>query len=94
MYQRVFFGTVDNPSNLNLKDLSKREWAFLVPIVIFIVWIGIHPSTFTNISENSTRKLVNKIENVKFGITPYPELLNKSNLKTNSNQINNNKIGK
>ncbi len=94
MYQRVFFGTVDNPSNLNLKDLSKREWAFLVPIVIFIVWIGLHPSTFTNISENSTRKLVNKIENVKFGITPYPELLKNSNLKTNSNQINNNKIGK
>lgn len=74
MYQRVFFGTNDNPANHNLKDLTKREWATLVPLVIFIVWIGVYPSTFTNYSENSTRKLINKIEKQKFNRIPFPEI--------------------
>ncbi len=94
MFQRVFFGTNDNPANHTLKDLTKREWTILIPIVIFIVWIGIYPSTFTNISENSTRKLVNKIEQVKFNRTPYPELDKYiDNLKTDKsvqNKQNNN----
>ncbi len=43
----------------------------MVPIVIFIVWIGVYPSTFLKISENSTRLLVNKIELLKFGKSTY-----------------------
>jgi NADH-quinone oxidoreductase subunit M len=68
------FGTNDNPKNQGLKDLTKKEWATLVPIVIFIVWIGVFPRTFLNISENSSRRLVNKIMFIKTGIKPYMEL--------------------
>lgn len=71
MFQRVMFGRTDNPANHNLKDLNGKEWATLIPIVIFIVWIGIYPKTFLGVSENSTRKLVNKLEMIKFGKTPY-----------------------
>ncbi|MCO5252090.1 MAG: NADH-quinone oxidoreductase subunit M [Candidatus Kapabacteria bacterium] len=71
MFQRVMFGTNDNPKNYNLKDMNKREWTMMVPIVIFIVWIGVYPSTFLKISENSTRLLVNKIELLKFGKSTY-----------------------
>lgn len=78
MFQRVFFGTNDNPSNHNLKDLNKIEWTILVPIVIFIIWIGVHPNTFLQISENSTKKIVNKIEIVKFNRIAYPEILQDS----------------
>ncbi|MFA6571631.1 MAG: NADH-quinone oxidoreductase subunit M [Bacteroidota bacterium] len=74
MFQRVMFGTNDNPKNQGLKDLTKKEWATLVPIVIFIVWIGVFPRTFLNISENSSRRLVNKIMFIKTGIKPYMEL--------------------
>ena len=69
MYQRVMYGTNSNPKNHNLKDLSKREWATLVPIVIFIVWIGVYPNTFLRLSENSTKTLVHKLEKIKFGRT-------------------------
>ncbi|HPD33529.1 MAG TPA: NADH-quinone oxidoreductase subunit M [Candidatus Kapabacteria bacterium] len=74
MFQRVFYGTNDNPANAHLKDLTKREWAMLVPIVIFIVWIGVHPKTFLNVSESSTKALVNKIETVKFGKGSSPQM--------------------
>ena len=71
MYRRVMFGTIDNPANENLKDLTRREWTALVPLVIFIVWIGVYPMTFLDVSENSTRKLVNKLEMIKFGKKPF-----------------------
>ena len=71
MWQRVMFGTNDNPANQTLKDINKREWLILVPIVIFIVWIGIYPKSFTSWSETSTQKLVNKIEMLKSGTSKY-----------------------
>jgi len=66
MFQRVMFGTIDNPANKNLPDLNAKEWSMLVPIVVFIVWIGLYPTSFLNISDSYTKQLVNKIELIKF----------------------------
>jgi len=71
MFQRVMFGENANPKNHHLKDINKREWAMLVPIVIFIVWIGVYPQTFMNLSENSSKALVNKLYKEKFGTKPF-----------------------
>ncbi|HRI32022.1 MAG TPA: NADH-quinone oxidoreductase subunit M, partial [Candidatus Kapabacteria bacterium] len=71
MFQRVMFGTNDNPHNQHLKDLSKREYAMLIPMVIFIVWIGVYPKSFMQFSENSTKALVGKLETLKFGTSAY-----------------------
>ncbi len=45
MYQRVMFGT-PNSTNESLPDLNPRELAVLLPILLFIVWIGVYPNTF------------------------------------------------
>ncbi|MBQ6269401.1 MAG: NADH-quinone oxidoreductase subunit M, partial [Bacteroidetes bacterium] len=71
MWQRVMFGTVDNPKNKELKDINKREWAMFVSIIIFIVWIGLHPTTFMNKSESYSKQLAAKIELVKSGQQNY-----------------------
>jgi NADH-quinone oxidoreductase subunit M len=71
MFQRVFYGTVTNPANNSLKDVNLKEKFMLVPLVVFIVWIGIYPTTFTKISEYSTRALINKLEIQKFGKAGY-----------------------
>ncbi|MDC1068654.1 NADH-quinone oxidoreductase subunit M [Candidatus Kapabacteria bacterium] len=65
MFQRVFLGTITHEENKSLKDITKREWAMLVPLVIFIVWLGVYPSTFLKLSDISTDKLVKKIERVE-----------------------------
>ncbi len=65
MFQRVMFGENANPANHYLEDITKREWAMLVPIVLFIVWIGVHPVTFTGLSEASTKGLAAKLENMR-----------------------------
>jgi NADH-quinone oxidoreductase subunit M len=72
MFQRVMFGTNDNPSNHSLKDLHRSEYWQLVPMVIFIVWIGIYPSTFMSKSELYVQTLIGKVEKKVFGTTKYP----------------------
>jgi len=62
MYQRVVFGNVTNPANQGLKDLSVREIAVLVPVLLFIVWIGIFPGTFLKQSASATRHLVSTVQ--------------------------------
>jgi NADH-quinone oxidoreductase subunit M len=66
-YQRVFFGKLEKPENQKLADLSLREWAVLVPIVVFIVWIGFHPATFLDKSGASVKHLVQQIEAARQG---------------------------
>ena len=67
MFQRVMFGKLTNPSNQSLHDLSVREIVVLVPIVVFIVWIGVYPSTFLKTSAASTRQIVKMLEQTRSG---------------------------
>ena len=46
MFQRVMFGEIKNPENMELKDLNKREIATMVPMVILIFVMGIYPKLF------------------------------------------------
>jgi len=46
MFQRVMFGEIKNPENLKLQDLSIREIAYMVPMVIMIFVMGIYPKLF------------------------------------------------
>jgi NADH-quinone oxidoreductase subunit M len=43
MYQRVFLGKLKNSKNEGLADLSLREMAVLIPIVVFMFWLGVRP---------------------------------------------------
>jgi NADH-quinone oxidoreductase subunit M len=65
MFQRVMFGEVTNPKNKNLPDLSSREIFIFAPLLLFIVWIGVHPSTFLNKIEATTTNFVAKMEQAK-----------------------------
>ncbi|MES2766316.1 MAG: NADH-quinone oxidoreductase subunit M [Bacteroidota bacterium] len=73
MFQRVMYGTNDNPANHHLPDLSRSEKWQLVPLVIFIVWLGVYPNTFMKMSENSTRGLVGKIEEANGKQVSFPQ---------------------
>jgi NADH-quinone oxidoreductase subunit M len=52
MFQRVMFGPITNEENKKLLDLNGREIGLLIPLVIFMVWIGIRPVDFMKYSEN------------------------------------------
>src|SRR5256714_4562170 len=46
LYQRMFFGNIENPKNEDLQDLTGREWAYMLPLVIASSWIGVYPKPF------------------------------------------------
>src|SRR5713226_2390551 len=51
LYQRTMFGSLDNPKNQTLKDLSFRESMTLVPLIIWAFWIGLYPKPFFHVLE-------------------------------------------
>ncbi len=72
LYQGIFFGPLDKAENARLVDLSPREIGTVVPLVIFFVWIGFHPSTFLSVSETSTHAVVGVVEGLR-GETRYAQ---------------------
>jgi NADH-quinone oxidoreductase subunit M len=62
MYQRVVFGPVTHEENRRLTDLSPREWAVLVPVLVLIVWIGVYPAAFTGKTEATIAALLAQVE--------------------------------
>ena len=62
MFQRVMFGKLDKEENKTLKDLSSREITVLVPLVIFIVIIGVFPNFFLTKMEPSVNQLIQTVE--------------------------------
>ena len=62
MYQRVIFGELTHEENRRLTDLSAREWAVLVPVLLLIVWIGVYPGPFTGLTEASVNALINQVQ--------------------------------
>ena len=65
MFQRVVFGQVTNDKNKDLKDLSWREIAIFAPLILFIVWIGVYPSTFLDKTKASTENFLALMEKAK-----------------------------
>ena len=61
LYQRVFFGKVENPKNEKLLDLSKRELATFLPLVAVALWIGLYPKPFFQILDQPVTALVEQL---------------------------------
>lgn len=62
MFQRVMFGEVTNPKNEKLRDLNWREMTVLVPVILFVVWIGVYPKTFLNPMEATVNGLLSRVD--------------------------------
>jgi NADH-quinone oxidoreductase subunit M len=61
LYQRVFFGSVTNPKNEKLHDLTPREIATFVPLIIMALWIGIYPKPFFQILEQPSIQIARTV---------------------------------
>jgi NADH-quinone oxidoreductase subunit M len=68
MYQRVMFGPITNKVNEKLQDINAREIGLLVPLVIFMVWIGVRPVDFTQYSEEWVENFVSVTEDKSISV--------------------------
>jgi NADH-quinone oxidoreductase subunit M len=65
MFKRAMFGPLTNEKNRSLADLSAREIATLVPIVVLVVWIGVYPQTFLRKMDRSVEAFLARTERIE-----------------------------
>jgi NADH-quinone oxidoreductase subunit M len=61
LYQRMFFGNISNPKNEKLTDLNIREWAYMVPLMILSLWIGVYPKPFLEYIQQPVNAVVKQV---------------------------------
>src|SRR6185503_14296840 len=71
LYQRMFFGNIENPKNEKLTDLSGREWAYMLPLVVLSLWIGVYPKPFLAFIEKPVNAVVKQVR-PDYPIAPAP----------------------
>ncbi|MBV6632619.1 MAG: NADH-quinone oxidoreductase subunit M [Alphaproteobacteria bacterium] len=58
LYRRVVFGTAPNDEVSSLPDVSRREIAIFLPLIVLVFWMGIYPSTFLDLMSASVESLI------------------------------------
>jgi NADH-quinone oxidoreductase subunit M len=62
LYQRVFWGPLDNPANKTLLDVNRRELGLATALVVVMVWIGIYPKPLFDMLEEPVNYVVQKVD--------------------------------
>lgn len=58
MYQKVFLGPLRNEKNKGLPDLRVHEWVVMVPLVVFMFWLGVGPGLVLDKIETSLDRVL------------------------------------
>jgi NADH-quinone oxidoreductase subunit M len=58
LYRRIIFGALTKVDLKSMLDLSPREIAIFVPLVVITIWMGVYPASFTNFFEASVGAMV------------------------------------
>ena len=66
LYQRVMFGRLENPANETLRDLTVRELATFLPLIVLVFWIGIFPKPFLDVLDKPVEKIVRIVNPAHF----------------------------
>ncbi|HYH84778.1 MAG TPA: NADH-quinone oxidoreductase subunit M [Pyrinomonadaceae bacterium] len=61
LYQRMFFGNIENPKNEGLRDLKRREWAYMLPLLVMSLWIGVYPKPFLDFIQKPVAAIVKHV---------------------------------
>ncbi|MEM6902768.1 MAG: NADH-quinone oxidoreductase subunit M [Pseudomonadota bacterium] len=62
LYRRVVFGVAPNDEVAGLPDVSPREIAIFVPLLVLVFWMGIYPSTFLDLMSASVESLITEYQ--------------------------------
>jgi NADH-quinone oxidoreductase subunit M len=71
VYQRVAFGPLQNHANKHLEDLKPSEIAYMAPILVLVILMGVYPQPFLAKMEPSVRMVVSSVtDHVSFAVAP------------------------
>jgi NADH-quinone oxidoreductase subunit M len=58
LYRRVIFGRLTKDDLKSILDLSPREIAIFVPLIVLTLWMGVYPSSFTGFFDAAVSQMV------------------------------------
>jgi NADH-quinone oxidoreductase subunit M len=70
MFQRVFMGPVTTDKVKSLTPMNRLELGIMLAFLVFIFWIGIAPSGYFNLMNDTVQALVNNINSAVVAIAP------------------------
>jgi NADH-quinone oxidoreductase subunit M len=59
LYQRVFFGELSEEVKHHMPELSVREWACAVPLIVMMVWMGMYSQSFLPVVSEANSAILN-----------------------------------
>jgi len=62
LYRRVMHGPLVDPGDARLRDLTGRELAYLVPIIVLIVFMGLFPGIFLRKMDASVSRYIDGLK--------------------------------
>ncbi|MCU0578620.1 MAG: NADH-quinone oxidoreductase subunit M [Desulfobacterota bacterium] len=62
LLQKIAWGGKGNPTFV---DLNLREWVYLIPLAIFVLWIGLAPTPFLEVMHASVDHLIAQVQAAK-----------------------------
>ncbi|MDX8396067.1 MAG: NADH-quinone oxidoreductase subunit M [Mariprofundaceae bacterium] len=65
MYKRVIMGDLVKDSVKTMKDMSVREFAYFVPLMILVLWMGFYPLPVLDIMHESVAHLIDQVNTSK-----------------------------
>ncbi len=74
LVQRVFFGKITNDKNRSLMDLSWREIGLMVPLLFLMVYMGVYPRPFLEVSKESVVSIQKRVMEQAGGTIEHAEV--------------------
>ena len=62
LVKRFMFGPIVHEENRNLADVNTREWIYLTPFVVLMVWIGLYPKPLLQLIGPALKNLVSGVQ--------------------------------
>ena len=65
MYKRVVFGAVANERVARMKDVGRREFWMLMAMAALVIYMGVYPKPFTDLTDASVEALLQHVSQTK-----------------------------
>ncbi|MBI1208263.1 MAG: NADH-quinone oxidoreductase subunit M [Azospirillum sp.] len=62
LYRRVIFGKLIHDDARAMPDLSLREILVFAPLIVVVLWMGVYPSSFLNVTSASVANLIHNYQ--------------------------------
>jgi NADH-quinone oxidoreductase subunit M len=61
MYRKVALGPASVGARFKIRDVNARELAAILPLAVFVLWVGLYPKPFLDIIDSSVKHLLAQV---------------------------------